>query len=362
MKIALALPGLHRVNRGAETAFESLAVALAHRGHSLTLFGTGTPRDESPYDFRQSSMTARERFEKWPKFPPLRDPFRYEELTWIPGLVRNFRPSEFDVSMTCSFPFTNLALRLPRRERPPHVFVTENGDWPALSNRLEYRLFSCDGIVCTNASYHERNREKWRSELIPNGVDLERFAPGDGDRESFELPTDAPVVLMVSALNTNKRVDMGIRAVAELDDAVLVVAGDGPLRESIDALGAELLGNRFRRLTIDSDRMPALYQSADAVLHTTVSESFGNVYVEAMASGVPLVGHRSAHTEWILGDSPLLVDTMSLDATVEALRVALSAAGRDAVDVAAAQRFDWSAVAERYETFLNNVVAERKAS
>jgi glycosyltransferase involved in cell wall biosynthesis len=361
MRIALALPGLHRVNRGAETAFQSLGDALSNRNHDVTLFGTGAPRSETGYRFVQSRVAPRERFENWPSFPPLRSPYLYEELTWIPGFLRNFRPRDFDVTVTCSFPFTNLVLRTPRPHRPPHVFVTENGDWPAQTNRFEYRLFSCDGMVCTNAAYFERNKERWRSALIPNGVDLDRFTPGAGDRASFGIPESANVILMVSALNPNKRVDAGIRAVAALDDSVLVVAGDGPLRREIDALGQELLGDRFIRIEVDSLRMPDLYRSANVVLHTTKSESFGNVYVEALASGNPVVGHRSAHTEWILGDSPLLVDTTSIEDTTAALRRALDNSAHSAV-AESAQRFSWNVVAEQYETFLETVIAQRKTS
>lgn len=363
MRIAIALPGIHRVNRGAETAFQSLGAALADRGHQVTLFGTGDPRPDTAYTYVKTSSRPRERFENWPFFPPLRDSFRYEELTWTPGLVRKFRPRDFDVTITCSYPFTNLALRIPRRRRPPHVYVTENGDWPAQGRNAEYRWFSCDGIVCTNATFHERNKDLWKSALIPNGVDLDEFSPGEATRDEFGLPEGVPVVLMVSALNQNKRVDAGIEAVASIPDAVLVVAGDGPMRDEIDAQAEQMLPDRYHRLSIDSSRMPRLYRSADVVFHPTLMESFGNVYVEALASGTPLVAHRSEHTEWILGDSPLLVDTLSAQETAAALRLALDtpkASPSEAADRAA--RFNWSAVAERYETFLSDVVNDRKAS
>jgi len=50
--------------------------------------------------------------------------FAYEDLTFIPGLLMNYRPSDYDVTVTCSYPFTNWALRRPelRKRRPPHVF------------------------------------------------------------------------------------------------------------------------------------------------------------------------------------------------------------------------------------------------
>jgi glycosyltransferase involved in cell wall biosynthesis len=123
--------------------------------------------------------------------------------------------------------------------------VTQNGDWPAFSDSAEFRLFSCDGLVCTNPDYLERNERRWPSTLIPNGVDLERFKPGESDRRWLGLPPGRPVILMVSALIERKRVLEGIRAVAPLE-ASLVVAGDGPLRQDAVVLARQLLPDRFR--------------------------------------------------------------------------------------------------------------------
>ena len=96
---------------------------------------------------------------------------------------------------------------------------------------------------------------------------------------------------MVSALSLSKRVDVGIEAVSLLPDAHLVVAGDGPQRQALDEMAAHRLPGRFTRLSLNSDQMPALYQSADVFLHLSKEESFGNVFVEAMACGLPIVAH-----------------------------------------------------------------------
>ena len=115
--------------------------------------------------------------------------------------------------------------------------MTENGDWPAFARSSEYRFFRCDGLVCTNPQFYESNRTRWRSKLIPNGVDCVRFSPGPGKQEQFGLPEKRTIVLMVSALIESKRVEVGIEAVSKVPDAHLVVAGDGPLRTRIDAAG-----------------------------------------------------------------------------------------------------------------------------
>ena len=212
VRILISLSGLHRVRRGAEIAFESIASGLADLGHAVTIYGSGPTLEEASYAYRHLPVIRRERFERWPSAPPFRDPTTYESLSFMPGLLKAFRPAAFDATMTCGFPIENIALRRPslRRQRPPHIFVTQNGDWPAQLRTKESRLFSCDGLVCTNPVYFERNRDRWTSALIPNGVDVSRFSPGPQARQRLGLPLDQPIVLMVSALIASKRIEQAI--------------------------------------------------------------------------------------------------------------------------------------------------------
>ncbi len=360
MRVLFALAGLHRLSRGAEVALESVARELAAGGDEVTVAGAGHARPGRGYRFRHLPAVSRRRFERWPKFPPLRTEYAWEELTFAAGLALSPWWRSCDVTVTCGYPFTNWALRrrLPGGRRPAHVFVTQNGDWPAFSREREYRFFSCEGLVCTNPVFFERNRARWRSTLVPNGIDTAAFRPGPGEREAFGLPADRPVALMVSALVESKRVLEGLRAVARLPEAFLVVAGDGPLREAVDREAARLLPGRFRRDTFPHERMPALYRSADVFLHTTAGESFGNVYVEALASGLPVVAHDDEVTRWVLERQALLVDAGDEAALAAALRRALAEgpAGRAERAAFAAERYAWSAVAARYRDFLAEVV------
>ena len=109
-------------------------------------FRAGARRDDL-IDIVRANSVAREHFRNFPSMPFLRNDCAYEELTFIPSLLRHYRPQDFDVTLTCNYPFTNWLLRRPAfgGSRPPHIFVTENGDWPAFSNQSEYRFFDCDG-------------------------------------------------------------------------------------------------------------------------------------------------------------------------------------------------------------------------
>jgi len=364
VRILFALPGLHRYNRGAELAFISVARELCKLGESVTLIGSGAPDQQVPYRFLRAESIRRERFERFPLLPVFRNECCYEELTFAPSLAWRYRPRDYDITVTCSYPFTNWVLRRPvlKGSRPPHVFVTQNGDWAPFAKRSgdksEYRFFGCEGLICINPDFFERNRDAWNCRLIPNGVDCDRFRLGAGRRAEFGLPEDRFIVLMVSALIPSKRVDVGIEAVSRIPDAHLVVAGDGPLRTSIASAASIALPGRFTRLSLAPERMPTLYQSADAFLHCSKEESFGSVFGEAMACGLPIVAHDMPRVRWIVGDDEFLVDTSDPAAIAASLERARRS-DRDAKSqrFARARELSWGMIAEKYRQFFTDVLS-----
>jgi glycosyltransferase involved in cell wall biosynthesis len=361
LRVLFALPGMHRVVRGAEVAFEELAGQIARRpDFDVTVIGSGPDRPEAPYRYRRVACIPRERFEHWPRIPYLRDHYAYEELSFVPGLRRAYFPRDFDVTVTCGFPYTNWVLRAgDAGHRPMHVYVTQNGDWMVRAKNWEYRYFSCDALVCTNPEYFERNRASYPSALIPNGVDPDLFFPGPAVPGVFGLPGDAPIVLMVSALTSFKRVLEGIRSAARVPGVHLVIAGDGELRRQVQELGDALMPGRFSLLTVPRARMPDLYRSADVFLHMSQDEPSANAYIEALASGLPIVTHDRQVTRWTLEDQAVLVDTSDPQAVAEAICRAMQL--REPAHVQERcqlvhRRFAWSAIADRYCSFFLSIL------
>jgi UDP-glucose:(heptosyl)LPS alpha-1,3-glucosyltransferase len=131
-----------------------------------------------------------------------------------------------------------------------------------------------------------------RLRLVRNGVDLQRFRPGDAAaaRATLGLPP-APMALVgfVGTGFARKGLDVAIRAVAPLSGVHLVVAGADPSPGRYLRLARELgLGARFHLLgAIKNPEL--LLQAVDLAVLPTRYDPAANVTIEAMASGTPIV-------------------------------------------------------------------------
>ncbi|MCX6705008.1 MAG: glycosyltransferase family 4 protein, partial [Candidatus Woesebacteria bacterium] len=144
-----------------------------------------------------------------------------------------------------------------------------------------------------------------KSVYIPNGVDLERFKNIDS-----RFKNKTKTILTVGAATKQKRLDLVIKAVAKLSDVNLLIAsGGGDLGDEIYDLGIMSLGERFKMISVPFEKMPEVYRVADIfTLPSASSESFGNVLVEAMASGFPVVATDDPVRREIVGNAGILVD------------------------------------------------------
>ena len=116
------------------------------------------------------------------------------------------------------------------------------------------------------------------------GIDLDRFRPAPGKQPGRRLIT-------VGHLIARKGQALAIAALADLPGASLTVVGDGPERGRLEALARRLgLAERVRFLGARPHAaLPALLAEADVLVLPTASEGLANVWVEALACGVPVV-------------------------------------------------------------------------
>lgn len=190
-----------------------------------------------------------------------------------------------------------------------------------------------------------------KSVYIPNGVDLGRFT------FKGQILQGRRTILSVGAFTKQKRLDLVIHAVAKLEDVNLVIAGGGgDLKDELEKLGNKLLGSRFKIISVPFEKMPEIYHRANIfTLPSASSESFGNVLVEAMACGLPVVATDDPIRKEIVGESGILVDPTNTDEYAKALQKALDTNwGSKPRDQA--KKYDWDIIADQYEKLLKEII------
>ncbi len=160
---------------------------------------------------------------------------------------------------------------------------------------------SYDAVVCTTEFAREEFTRIGARNVrqVPLGVDLELFSPGRRDAvlRSTLAGSTSPLLVHCGRLSVEKRVDRSIEAVAALrdvgSDVRLVIAGDGPRRESLERR-ARGLPVQFTGFIGDRTKLATLLATADVSLAPGPHETFGLAALEALAAGTPVVASRSS--------------------------------------------------------------------
>ncbi|MGH2672279.1 MAG: glycosyltransferase family 4 protein [Actinomycetota bacterium] len=200
-------------------------------------------------------------------------------------------------------------------------------------------------------------------EIVPNGVDVERFARPGGPAAG--LP-DGRILLWVGRLDPQKGFPIMVRAfgrlATEFPDLSLVVAGDGRDRHATDLLTEEARRRVLMLGSVPNVELPAYLAAADVFASpATGHESFGIVLVEALAAGVPVVasdipGYREVIRAGVDGLLLPPSDAAALASAIRRVLVEPDLASRLAhAGRARAREFSWDVVVPRIEAIYERV-------
>jgi phosphatidylinositol alpha 1,6-mannosyltransferase len=223
------------------------------------------------------------------------------------------------------------------------VFVTSQGFGDLLREQ---------GMI-EHASVWSRGVDKARFNAARRSLDFRRTL-GIGDAE--------PVIAFVGRLVLEKGLDTVAAAAAALRARGvphrLLIVGDGPAR---DRFAAQVPDAIFTG-ALSGDALPIAYASAEVLLNPSTTETFGNINLEAMASGIPIVAAVATGSNCLIDDghNGRLVPPGDIAGFADALAQYLgdpgarAAAGRAGLD--RAQAYDWDtingAVLDRYRAIL----------
>lgn len=202
---------------------------------------------------------------------------------------------------------------------------------------------------------------------LRRGVDGKLFTPERRDpelRRSWGVDDDAPVMLCVGRIAAEKGLVLALEAFRALQArhpaARILLVGDGPRREALSAAYPEALFVGTKRDT----ELAAYYASADLFLFPSLSETFGNVVLEAMASGLAVVAfdHAAAQEHIANGLSGIVVPTSDPRGFItSAYQLGLDAEVRRMLGVnarIAACRCSPEAMVAEFEALLHSLVRE----
>lgn len=244
----------------------------------------------------------------------------------------------------------------------------------AVERRLQCFYSRSDIILLpTSALVHEFSKKygQDRVRLWSRGVDRELFSPSRRNvewRKQHQLIDGEIVLLFFGRLVLEKGVDLFIRTTAALLHAGLpvrpLIVGEGPARQLIE----HQLKTAIFTGHLEGEELATAIASADILINPSVTEAFGNVVLEGMASGLPTVASRVASATNLIEDgvSGLLSEPDRVDNFVANTRRLVSEPKlRHALGAAARERslvFDWEAASGAVEQAYEEALSSRKSA
>ena len=319
---------------------------------------------------------------RWPARTMLPTP---AVLDRVAGLARETRADV--VLFGAAFPLALLGPAIRRRTGVPYAAFTHGWEVGAASvpgGALPLRRIASGAALLTAVSGWTRDvisravGPGVRIELLPPGIDRERFHPGVDDRPVRERHGlgDRPVVCCVSRLVPRKGQDQVIRALPriaqEFPDVAFLVVGAGPYGHRLRSLAAErgVAGRVVFAGEVPYEELPAYFRAGEvfAMPARTMRwgievEAYGAVYTQANAVGRPSVGGRSGGAPEAVrdGETGLVVDGTSVEDVAEGVLTLLrdpelaAKMGRAGAEWVHAE-LTWEAIATRLRELLRGVL------
>jgi glycosyltransferase involved in cell wall biosynthesis len=299
------------------------------------------------------------------------------------SLVKRWRKSRPDVvHVATEGPLGLAALNAAKRLKLPvtssyHTNFHQYGGHYGLKFGRDLALFYMrwfhNQAACTMAPTDEMcaqlEKEGFeRLRTLARGVDATLFSPGkrsEALRASWGAGPGDPVVIYVGRVAAEKNLDQAVAAFLAMQDvdprAKFVLVGDGPEKAALMEKHPRFHYAGMRR----GEELAAHYASADAFVFASVTETFGNVVTEAMASGLAVIAYNYAAARQHLrnGENGFTAKFADRESLVATARGAMSARGGwpgiRAAARATALTITWDAIVDCFEAELGGAVAAR---
>ncbi|SJZ65243.1 Glycosyltransferase involved in cell wall bisynthesis [Trichlorobacter thiogenes] len=334
-KIALFTDTLDEIN-GVAMTIRRLIKTAQERGISLTVITSGDGSQAVPAGVKQFQAVGDFVLPEYPElklsFPPILDVLNYIEKEGItrihvstPGTVGLLglliaRLMNIPVAGTYHTDIPQYVRSLTNDE------FLEQAAWSYMIwfyNQMEEVLVPSAGTREQLLS-HGLPLEKMKP--LPRWVDTDQFRPDKRVEQYWKQRglADGTVLLYVGRVSKEKALDLLVEAFCRLFDEgaeiALAIIGDGPYREEMEAalVGYPVLFTGY----LQGEELQRAYASADLFVFPSATDTFGNVVLEAQASGLPVIVSDAGGPRELMvaGETGLVFSAGNLDALVAAIR------------------------------------------
>jgi len=303
---------------------------------------------------------------------------KIEVIEWLLKAQRHYRKllreNNYDLAHAFfGFPTGWLCYRTVNKL--PYIISLRGSDVPGKHARLklDYKVFGpLFKVIWKKAAALVANSDGLKNralrflpsvaiDVIPNGVELDRFHPPKTNNRS-----DTFRLLTVGRLSVTKRVELLIDAVEMLHKdghkVRFTIVGGGQMEQKIRQIVSERSLGDIIEITgrIGPEKMPQVYTQNDIFISATMQEGMSNAMLEAMASGLPIITTRCEGVEELIADNGIIIEQANAEEIAKAIKkladnhqtcMKMSVAARKR-----AEKFSWENMSEQFFGYYNKVL------
>lgn len=369
LMLSTLFPDMSRPNFGVFVERQARELASRAEADVTVIAPVGLPPWPLSLAGRYAPLRALPRKERWRELTVYRPTFRiiprFGGRTNVGAMTRAILPlvrrlhaeRPFDViDASFFFPDGPVARRLSKALGIPYSVKARGADihhWGAQRGTRKLVRQAADDAAGLLAVSDAMRRSMARMGIDPDkirvhytGVDLDTFELTDRAAAKAALDFSGPVVLSVGALIPRKGHDLLVRALPQLPDVTLLLAGQGQYRRTLETLAQDLgVERRIGFLgSVPHHKLPRIFAAADVMALASASEGLANAWVESLACGTPIVISDVGGARELLDrpEAGRIVDR-DPDAIAAAIRAILDDPPSQAAVRQSALRFTWQA-------------------
>jgi len=316
-KIAVICPGFGIIPRGIETVVKEIFFRIAKsKNYEIDIFCAGKipnkPKNINIINIKMPKLLPSffpklySKITKKIKFP-FNENFDYNFMIFSFFLLKKIFKKKYDVIFNNGGYFSGLICKLYRLiYKTPFIHSGHAG-----INKLEFLLAKQNPdfyIASTNPA------ETWikkffpllKTSTIPNGIDSNIFFPNNNFKQNKIFPKNLnhPIYLFVGALTKQKQPDKLLEIFLENNIGTLIIIGDGPLKNKILKLSNNKKNIIYKNF-VEYNNLPLYFNKCDVFVLPSQNETFGIVYIMALACNKPIIAEDNIIQKSIIKNAGL---------------------------------------------------------